>query len=104
MVAVVVYLAAALAGLRIPTTQVAAAPATAAEAAELRGAGIRLAASAMGLVRGIVGFLTFLLLFDLRDEPTWQLGVVLAAQRRRRARRLGDRAVAAPRRCPRSGC
>ena len=31
----------------------------------------------MGLVRGIVGFLTFLLLFDLRDEPTWQIGVVL---------------------------
>ena len=66
-----------LAALRIPTTQVAAAPATAAESAELHGAGIRLAASAMGLVRGIVGFLTFLLLFDLRDEPTWQIGAVL---------------------------
>ena len=38
-----------------PATQVAAAPATAAESAELHGAGIRLAASAMGLVRGIVG-------------------------------------------------
>ena len=63
--------------LRIPATQVAAAPATEAEAAELHGAGIRLAASAMGLVRGIVGFLTFLLLFDLRDDPTWQIGVVL---------------------------
>ena len=31
----------------------------------------------MGLVRGIVGFLTFLLLFDLRDDPTWHFGVVL---------------------------
>ena len=37
-----------------------------------------LAASAMGLVRGIVGFLTFLLLFDLRDDPTWHMGAVLA--------------------------
>ena len=31
----------------------------------------------MGLVRGIVGFLTFLLLFDLRDDPTWQMALVL---------------------------
>jgi len=77
VVAVVVYLAAALAGLRIPKTQIAAAPATAEESAELHGGGIRLAASAMGLVRGIVGFLTFLLLFDLRDDPTWQIGAVL---------------------------
>jgi hypothetical protein len=77
VLAVLVYLAATLAGLRIPATQVAAAPATAAEAAELHSAGIRLAASAMGLVRGIVGFLTFLMLFDLRDDPTWQMGAVL---------------------------
>jgi hypothetical protein len=77
VVAVVVYLAAALAALRIPKTQIAALPATAEESAELHGAGIRLAASAMGLVRGIVGFLTFLVLFDLRDEPTWQIGAVL---------------------------
>ena len=77
VLAVLVYLAATLAGLRIPATQVAAAPASAAESAELHSAGIRLAASAMGLVRGIVGFLTFLLLFDLRDDPTWQMGAVL---------------------------
>ena len=77
VVAVIVYLAAAIAGLRIPKTQIAATPATAKESAELHGAGIRLAASAMGLVRGIVGFLTFLVLFDLRDDPTWQIGAVL---------------------------
>ena len=77
VVAVVVYLAGALAALRIPKTQIAAEPATEEESAELHGTGIRLAASAMGLVRGIVGFLTFLLLFDLRDEPTWQIGAVL---------------------------
>jgi hypothetical protein len=76
VLAVLVYLAATLAGLRIPATQVAATGATAAEAAELHSAGIRLAASAMGLVRGIVGFLTFLLLFHLRDEPR-QMGIVL---------------------------
>lgn len=77
VVAVLAYAAATLAALRIPATQVADAPATAAETAELRGAGIRLAASAMGLVRGIVGFLTFFLLFDLREDPTWNLGAVL---------------------------
>jgi hypothetical protein len=78
VVAVLAYTAATLAALRIPATLVADAPATAAEAAELRGIGVLLAATAMGLVRGIVGFLTFLLLFDLRDEPTWHMGVVLA--------------------------
>jgi hypothetical protein len=76
--AVVAYLVGTVAALRIPTTQVAAAPATEEEVAELRGIGIRLAAAAMALVRGIVGFLTMLLLFELRSEDTWQLGVVLA--------------------------
>jgi hypothetical protein len=77
LLAVFAFAAATLAALRIPPTQVADAPATAAESAELRGAGVRLAASAMGLVRGIVGFLTFLLLFDLRAGETWRLGAVL---------------------------
>lgn len=77
VVAVLVYGAATLAALRIPATQVADAPPTAAESAELRGVGVLLAASAMGLVRGIVGFLTFFLLFELREDPTWHLGAVL---------------------------
>jgi hypothetical protein len=38
---------------------------------------VLLAASAMGLVRGIVGFLTFLLLFDLRQDDTWKIGAVI---------------------------
>lgn len=76
-VAMVAYLVAMLAALRVPATQVAAGPATEAEMAELRGIGVVLASTAMGLVRGIVGFLTFLLLFDLRSEPTWNLGLVL---------------------------
>lgn len=77
VLAVIAYAAATLAALRIPATRVADAPATAAESAELRGIGVLLAASAMGLVRGIVGFLTFLLLFDLRDDATWKMGLVL---------------------------
>lgn len=77
VVAMFAYLIATLAALRIPATQVASAPASAAETAELHGIGIVLASSAMGLLRGIVGFLTFLLLFDLREDPTWHLGVVL---------------------------
>lgn len=77
VVAVVAYSIATVASLRIPSTQVAETGASEAEEAELRGIGILLAASSMGLVRGMVGFLTFLLLFQLREEPTWQLGVVL---------------------------
>ncbi len=51
---------------RIPATKVASTPAAKEEKAELRGAGIILAASAMGYVRGLVGFLTMLLAFELR--------------------------------------
>ena len=48
---------------------------------ELRGVGIVLAASAMGMLRGIVGFLTFLIAFALRtsDAPLWQFGFVVLA-------------------------
>lgn len=77
-VALVVYAASTFAALRIPSTQVAQTPVSEAEAAELRGAGVLLAASAMALIRGMVGFLTLLLVFELRQEPTWNLGVVAA--------------------------
>jgi hypothetical protein len=65
---------------RVPKVQVAAEPESAEGRAELRGAGVLLAASAMALLRGIVGFLTFLLAFSLRTDgsPTWHFGVVLA--------------------------
>jgi MFS family permease len=78
--AIVFALTAALA-TKIPATQVASEPADKAEKVELRGAGIVLAASAMGLLRGIVGFLTLLLAFDFRgdDVPAWQFGAVVAA-------------------------
>ncbi len=61
-----IFTAGALLGFQIPSTRVAADPVNAEEKAELRGAGIILAASAMGYVRGVVGFLTMLLAFELR--------------------------------------
>lgn len=76
----IVFAVATVIALRIPTTQVAEAAETEEAKEELRGVGVLLAASAMGLFRGIVGFLTFLLAFSLRTDgsPTWHFGVVLA--------------------------
>jgi len=51
---------------RLAPAVVAPEPADSVEEVELRGAGIVYAAEAMGLLRGIVGFLTFLLAFDLK--------------------------------------
>lgn len=78
--AVVVFAVGVVIAWRVPKVQVAAEPETAEARAELRGAGVLLAASAMALLRGIVGFLTFLLAFSLRTDgsPTWHFGVVLA--------------------------
>jgi hypothetical protein len=72
---------AAMLGVRIPATQVAEDVTSQTERDELRGGGIVLAASAMGLMRGIVGFLTFLIAFYLRsaDAAAWKFGLVLAA-------------------------
>jgi hypothetical protein len=58
---------------RLPATTVAPEPPGVAEQEELRGARLLLASQGMGLLRGIVGFLTFLLAFALRgggdDSP-----------------------------------
>ena len=75
-VAFAMYAIGTVAALRIPSTQVAVLSVSAEEAAELRGVGVLLAASSMALLRGIVGFLTLLLLFDLREDPRWHLGLV----------------------------
>jgi len=64
--AVLVFAGGAVLGLAIPKTKVATEAAGDEEKSELRGSGIILAASAMGYVRGVVGFLTMLLAFDLR--------------------------------------
>lgn len=68
----VLYLAAvvsagqAIAASRLAPVQVAAEPPGAAEEAELRSEGVVRASEAMGVLRGAVGFLTFLLAFALR--------------------------------------
>lgn len=65
-IAVLVYLAAALAGIHLPRIVVAETPIHEQERAELRSSAILLGASGMGLLRGVVGFMTFLLAFELR--------------------------------------
>jgi hypothetical protein len=81
VLAVIVFAVAAVFGIKVPATQVAVDRTSETERVELRGGGIVLAASAMGVLRGIVGFLTFLIAFSLRssDAPTYQFGLVLAA-------------------------
>jgi hypothetical protein len=57
-------------------------PPVADEREQLRAAGIRLAASAMAILRGTVGFLTFLVTFGFRHSegvPAFWFGVVLVA-------------------------
>lgn len=68
VLASVVFGAGALFALRLRSEAVVADEETEEERSELRGAGILLAASAMGLLRGIVGFLTFLIAFTLRGD------------------------------------
>ena len=76
--AMITYGVSSVLGLRIPRSRVAVARADSMERSELRGAGIVLAGSAMGLLRGCVGFLTMLIAFDFRggDRAPWQFGVV----------------------------
>jgi hypothetical protein len=76
-----VYLAGAVVSLQIPRGGVPIEAATPLEEEELRASSIRLAGSAMGLLRGAVGFLTFLLAFELKKagEPAWFFGLVIAA-------------------------
>lgn len=66
--------------LQLPPTTVAAEPEGEVEREELRSAGITHASTAMSLIRGMVGFLSFMLAFDFKNEgaPLWQLGFVAA--------------------------
>ncbi|MFN8019635.1 MAG: MFS transporter [Acidimicrobiales bacterium] len=76
--AAITYATSAVLGLRIPGTRVATEKPDRAERHELRGAGIVLAGSAMGLLRMCVGFLTLLIAFDFRggDRKPWEFAVV----------------------------
>ncbi|MGH9157036.1 MAG: hypothetical protein ACRD1K_14620 [Acidimicrobiales bacterium] len=75
------FVATAVASLRVVQIRPDDPGLRAAASAELRDAGIRLAGTAMGVLRGSVGFLTFLLAFGLRrdDAPAWVFGAVLVA-------------------------
>jgi hypothetical protein len=69
-VCAMVFLVATAASLRVPDTTIAEEPEDSTERAELRSAGVLSAASAMGTLRWVVGFVTFLLAFALRGEAT----------------------------------
>jgi len=71
------FVVASFAATRIPALSVAEAPPAAEESAELRSASVVLAASAMAVLRAMVGFVTFLLAFELRGaqrSPLENLG------------------------------
>jgi hypothetical protein len=80
--AALVFVLAGVAAVRLARAPVERRPApTAAEAAELKSHGILLGASAMAVLRGSVGFLTFLLAFAFRraHAPSWWFGVAIGA-------------------------
>lgn len=76
----IVFAVGTILSLQLPPTTVAAQPADEVERIELRSAGITHASNAMGLIRGVVGFLAFMLAFDLKQSgaPLWELGFVAA--------------------------
>ena len=87
VLASLVFLAGAVAAIQLPQVQIAAAPVDITEKLEVRGANIILAATTVAVLRGIVGFTTFLLAFHLRsgnngadiDEPGSVLGATMGA-------------------------
>ena len=77
----VMFAVAGFLAVRIRAASRPAAPETVEERAELAIPSVVFAGTAMAVMRGCVGFLTFLLAFLLkqRGEPAWVFGVVLAA-------------------------
>jgi hypothetical protein len=75
----VVFAAGAALSVRLPSVAVAAAPPDDVEKQELRSAAILLAAWAMAILRGQVGFVSFLLAFAYKGDNAWKLGVLAAA-------------------------
>ena len=80
-VAALLYFGATGLALRIPPSRVERLPDLEVERDELRSPRIRASAAAMGMFRGAIGFLVFLVAFGLkRDaEPLWFFGAVAAA-------------------------
>ena len=87
--AAVGYAFATVLTVRLPRIPVARSPVTSGERSALRASTILLSASAMAVVRGAVGFVTFMLAFELRggeegldvSAPGAALGGVVASQR-----------------------
>ncbi len=90
-IAVVVFILAALHATRVPAVAVATGPMDETERAELRSGSIIWAASVVAIMRGIVGFVSFLLAFELRgggdgvniDQPGAAIGAMTALGRGR---------------------
>ncbi len=89
ILASLVFVFGAFAAFKLPQVQIANAPVDETEKLEVRGANIVLAATAIAVLRGIVGFTTFLLAFHLRagddgadvEEPGSLFGTALGAFR-----------------------
>ena len=79
--AALVNLVSVVAAFRIPKAPRTAPPVQPEEVAELHAASIRLAATAMAVLRAAVGFLTFLAAFDLKRSGagSWLFGLVVGA-------------------------
>src|SRR5581483_995469 len=77
----VLRLVSVVAAFRIPKAPKTAPPVQPEEVAELHAASIRLAATAMAVLRAAVGFLTFLAAFDLKRSGagSWLFGLVIGA-------------------------
>lgn len=72
----IIFAISALLAVRLHPSIVAPEPPDEAERTELHSAAVLLSVSAMAVLRGIVGFLAFLVAFEVRraDEPVWFLG------------------------------
>lgn len=77
----VVFAGGGVLALRIPRAPRVAPDESPEQRAELHSPSIVLAATAMGVLRGGVGFLTFLVAFELKrqHQPTWFFGAAIAA-------------------------
>ncbi len=67
ILAAIVFGFGVVAALKLPQVQIAAAPVDETEKLEVRGTNIILAATAIAVLKGVVGFTTFLLAFNLRS-------------------------------------
>lgn len=78
VLASIAYVAAFVLSFQLPQSKVAVDVASTTERVELHAPSILLAAGGMGLLRGIVGFLSILVAFGLRTKsrPLWEFGLV----------------------------